>query len=163
MKIAVISDMHDNQANLKKCLSWCKQNNIQEMICCGDVANSDTLNLLASKFKNNIYLVKGNAELYQEEELKEYDNIFYYGKIGYFKIDKKQIGICHEPFLINKVLEKGVCDIVFYGHTHKPWEEKRSGAQIVNPGTLGGMFQKGTFAVWDSGTGKLELIILEMI
>lgn len=161
MLIAIISDIHDNLVNLEKCLTWCKENNYQEIICCGDITNSETLEFLSNKFNGPIHLVKGNVEIYSESEARQYKNIKYYGKIGRMKAGNKKIGICHEPSLIDKIIKEEPCDIIFYGHTHKPWELKKGGIRLINPGTLGGMFQKATFAVWDSETGKLELKILE--
>ena len=177
MKIAIISDIHDNLVNLEKCLNWCRENNIEEMICCGDITNSETLQFLAARFKGTIHLVKGNVEIYKEEEVKQYDNIKYYGKVGKVELDGKTIGICHEPYFINKMMirfaatngdhlnknKEGEYDIIFYGHTHKPWEEKRDRVKLINPGTLSAMFQKATFAVWDSESGNIELKILELI
>ena len=163
MKIVIVSDIHDNQVNLEKCLKWCKDNSIKTMICCGDVANGDTLKMLSRRFKGDIYLVKGNAELYDEKELDVCKNVTYYGKIGYFKLSKLRIGFCHEPYLIDKVLEKGECDIIFNGHTHRPWEHQEKGVGVINPGTLGGMFQKGTFAVMNTEGLKMELKVLELI
>lgn len=163
MKIAIISDIHDNLINLEKCLRWCRENNIEELICCGDVTNCETLEFLSRNFAGKIHLVKGNMEIYNEKEVERYDNIKYYGRIGYFNINDKNIGFCHEPFLIRKVLEQGECDIIFYGHTHAPWIEKQDGITTVNPGTLGAVFQKATFAAWDSESGELELKILELI
>lgn len=162
MKIAIISDIHDNLANLEKCLNWCSENSIAELICCGDVTNSETLKFLSDKFNNKIHLVKGNAEIYNEEDVKKYDNIEYYGRTGCFIIDNKKIGLCHEPYLINKIMEFGKRDIIFYGHTHKPWIEKRDNAIIVNPGKLGSVFS-ATFAVWDSANSAIKLKMLGSI
>jgi len=167
MNIAIISDIHDNIVNLEKFLNWCKNEKVEKIICCGDVTNSETLNILARGFEKEIYLVGGNIELYDEEALKQYPNIIYYGKIGVVEIDKYKIGICHEPFFINKILEKEDVDFIFYGHTHKPWiDTPASSAQedkeikIVNPGTLGGVFQKATFAVLEK---NIKLVLLENI
>ena len=52
---------------------------------------------------------------------------------------------------------------MFYGHTHKPWFVGKNDIIIANPGTLGGVFYKASFAVLDTDTGKLELKILENI
>ena len=163
MKIAVISDIHDNLVNLQKVLLWINKNSIEEIICCGDVANDETIETVASSFKNNIHLVKGNMDYFDEAKLSSFKNIIYYNKIGRAKFGDVWIGMCHEPFLLDSVLDKGACDIVFYGHTHKPWEENKKGVRFVNPGTLAGMFQKGTFAVFDTGNGEMELKILETI
>jgi len=159
--IAIISDIHDNLVNLEKCLTWCAKQKITEIICCGDVTNSETLRFLALAWQGLVHLVKGNMEIYDEDELKQYQNIKYYGKVGRIEFVGKIIGVCHEQYLCDKVLGQGPCEIVFYGHTHKPWQSEKGGAKLVNPGTLGGTFQKATFATWDIGSNKLELKILE--
>ncbi len=168
MKIVIISDVHDNLVNLEKCLNWCKNEKIKHLICCGDITNSETLKFLAEKFIGEIYLVKGNIEIYDEEDLKKYKNIQYFGKIGRFKINNTTIGICHEPYLIDKILEKDSCEIIFYGHTHKPWSSYAKASDgkktlTVNPGALGGMFMKSTFAVYDTKSKVMELKILESL
>jgi hypothetical protein len=163
MKIAIISDVHDNLVNLNKCLAWCDKEKINNLICCGDITNSETLEILSSKFKNKIYLVRGNLEIYDEEEVCQYANIKYLGRFGRFELDNKIIGVCHEPSFINKVLEAGKRDIIFYGHTHRPWIEEKNGIKHINPGTLGGVFQKATFAVWDTDKKEPELKILESL
>ncbi len=161
MKIAIIADIHDNLVNLKKCLNWCSENNIKEMICCGDITNSETLQFLATHFKGIIHLVKGNMEIYDDDEVKQYKNIKYYGKIGKVGLGGQIIGICHEPYFIDKIIKQGEYDVIFYGHTHSPWEEKRDGVKLINPGTLSAMFQKATFAVMEND--NLELKILEQL
>ncbi len=163
MNVAIISDVHDNLANLYKCLDWCNKNKIEKIIYCGDVTNSETLKVLSEKFDGEIFLVKGNIELYYKEEIELYKNIDYLGRQGVINIESKKVGICHEPYFIDGLLEKGKVDFVFYGHTHKPWTEERDGVKIFNPGTLGGVFQKATFAVWDTDKDKVDLKLLETL
>jgi len=102
-------------------------------------------------------------EIYDELEVRKYENIKYLGRFGVFEVDGKILGLCHEPWCIKKVLELKKCQIIFYGHTHEPWIEEKDGVTLVNPGTLGGVFNKASFAVWDSEINKLELKILELI
>jgi uncharacterized protein len=160
MKIAIISDIHDNIANLKKFLEWCGKNNIEKIICCGDLTNGDTLLFLVAAFFGEIFLVRGNADNYDEDELVAYQNITYGKRTAVWEIGGQTIGACHEPFLIDEVLGKGKCQAVFYGHTHKPWIEEKDGARIINPGTLGGVFYRASFAVWDTTMPVPELKIL---
>jgi putative phosphoesterase len=160
MKIIIISDIHDNLPNLKKCLSWCKENKVEKIICAGDLTNSETLKFLAENFSGDIFLVRGNADNYDEDEIELYKNYIYGSRTAVWQINSFRVGVCHEPFLINEVLAKEKCEIVFYGHTHKPWIEKRGDAQVVNPGTLGGVFSPATFTIWEPASGKLELKLL---
>ena len=163
MLIAIISDIHDNEVNLEKCLAWCCDNKIEKIICCGDITNSETLEILSNKFLGEIFLVRGNADSYNEEEVIKYKNIVYGGETSVFEIAGFKVGLCHEPFLIDKILSKNKCNIIFYGHTHKPWIESREDTKIINPGTLGGVFTRATFAIWEPETGRIELKLLENI
>jgi uncharacterized protein len=160
MKIAIISDIHDNLVNLGKCLEWCVGARIEEMICCGDVTNAETISFMAKQFPGRIHLIRGNMEIYYDEETDPYDNIIYYGRTAKVEIGGRKVGICHEPFWIDELMAEDDLELIFYGHTHKPWQEKRGGTVAVNPGTLGGVFQKATFAVFDTENGSLELKVL---
>ncbi len=161
MKIVIISDIHDNLANLEKAVNWLNKNKIDRLICCGDVVNTDTLKELDNIGKP-IYLIRGNMEIYYEEELSQFKNINYLGRFGMVELDGIRVGVCHEPLFFPE-LEKEKCNIIFYGHTHKPWIETKGKVQYVNPGTLGGVFQRGTFSVWDTLEKTLELKILDNI
>lgn len=167
MKIAIISDVHDNTTNLKKCLKYLVLKNVDEIICCGDLTNSDTLDVLGNSFKNPIHLIRGNIEIYDERDVEKYKNIRFYGRTGEMDVDHLKIGICHEPFFIDQMIQKEETDkklnIIFYGHTHKPWIEDRKGVKVVNPGTLGGVFQRATFSIWDTETMSLQLCILDEV
>jgi len=190
MKIVIISDIHDNLPNLKKCLAWCAENKIEKIICAGDVTNSETLQTLSENFSGEIFLIRGNGEIFSEEEIAIYKNITYGGCFAIFEIGGKNVGVCHEPFFKKEFLgvnsslktcqsagrgsvdaprvrpasneaEGGVpVDIIFCGHTHKPWIEIKNGIQIINPGTLGGVFTPATFAVWDTDKREPELKLL---
>ena len=163
MKIVIISDIHDNIPNLEKCLQWCRNNAIDQLICCGDVTNSETIKYLSEGFKKNIHIIRGNADIYYEEELEDYRNYTYHGRYGKFVMNGYNIGMCHEPDFFQQTTEMCTCNLVFYGHTHRPHIEKKNSTQYINPGTLGGVFYSSTFAYWDMETGTFELKILDQI
>lgn len=162
MLIAIISDIHDNLETLKKCLTWCGNNKINSLICCGDITTIETLSYLARNFSGEIFVVSGNAEIYEEKDTKKFKNINFYGEIAINEINGVNIGFCHKPEKITKIQELSPLDLdfIFYGHTHKPWLEKRGSTLIVNPGTLGGVFYQATFAVLDSKQKNLSLKIV---
>lgn len=159
MRLAVISDIHDNLVNLKKSLTWFKTNGVEKIICVGDIANLETVSFLAGNFPGEIFIVRGNADNYEDSDLKSFSNLNYLGGIGFVDIDGLNIGLCHEPEKINrfKNLSEDVPDFIFYGHTHKPWLEKNGENIIANPGTLGGVFYPATFAILETGNRNLEL------
>lgn len=161
MVIAIISDIHDNRVNLTKCLNWCQNKGIKKIISCGDTTNLLTIKNLA-KFNGEIFMVKGNGELYEEKQLLKYSNIKYYGASGLIELDGLKIGLVHEPTKINTFFKSTdiAPDYIFYGHTHKPWVEKREATSVINPGNLAGVWYQATFATLDTKTKKLELKIL---
>jgi hypothetical protein len=166
MKIAILSDSHDNVPNMEKALKWINKNKIKLLIHCGDLSAPSMLTkVMAPKFKGQMHFVHGNVgdpELL-EKVAKEYKKAAIHGQAGKIVVDKKKIAFTHFPWLGEKLAKSGKYDLVFYGHTHKPWEEKIDGARLINPGTLAGMFYRATFAVYDTKTDKLELKILDRL
>lgn len=195
--IVVISDIHDNLPNLSNALTYTNSIKASALFVLGDVTNADTLKYIGKNFPRDIYLVSGNMEVCDlEAEAKKYPQIHYLGRQGgIIKIGQHTVGLCHEPFLIDNLLchpersRSGVKDptttpsIIFYGHTHKPWEEtislpaavgglgrglptakkEESGGnaiKLINPGNLANTFYAPSFAVWDETTDKLGLKIL---
>jgi len=166
MKIAIISDSHDNVPNMAKALAWMNKNGIEQIIHCGDLCAPGVLvNVLAPQFSGPIHMVFGNVEDRETvtEKAMEFDHIHHYGDVGEFEIDGKKIGVVHYPEKAKEMAESGKYGLVFYGHNHKAWEETVGATQLVNPGTLAGLFAKATFAVYDTSTNTLELKILEQL
>lgn len=175
MKLAIISDTHDNLVTLGQAIEWIKKAGIDEIIHCGDVATAETLVRLAQSFSSKIHLVFGNMEINPEEmeqAASQNENVIIYGEKGELRLKSSagqeiKIGFTHLPEPARKMALSGKYDFVFYGHTHQPWEEvfEAGGRKVrlINPGNLAGMFYKATFAVYDVEVDKLELKILEKL
>lgn len=168
MKLAIISDTHDNLANIEKFTSWAKENKIEAIIHCGDIASGDTVEFLAKHFSGLAHLVYGNMDANYRDDIyltcDNYPKMKLHGDQGEIILEKTKIAFCHFPEVAKELAETGKYNLVFYGHTHKPWMETlNNNCQLINPGTLGGVFQKATFTVYDTTTNKLELKILELI
>jgi uncharacterized protein len=162
MKIAIISDVHNNLINLKKVLNYCTENKIENIICCGDLASMETLDFLNDNFSGEIYFSFGNMD---DDFLKNYNFLNnQYKKTQIFKdegiaeFDGKKIAFVHYP---QAAIELSYCnkfDFIFYGHTHKPWEQIIGSTKLLNPGNVAGEIYPATFAVWDTESGKFELV-----
>ncbi|MGA2417775.1 MAG: metallophosphoesterase family protein [Candidatus Staskawiczbacteria bacterium] len=152
MKIAIVSDTHNNWANFKKAIEWIKKEKIQLILHCGDICNQEIIDDAKKSFGGDIKFVKGNAD----HGLNLPDKIE-------MEFNGKKIVFCHFPNDAKKLTQSGKYDLVFYGHTHRPWDEKVGECHMINPGELAGQFYKPCFAVYDTTTGKLELKILEKL
>jgi len=169
MKIAIISDSHDNLATAKKAISWINRKKIKTMIHCGDVSSPAMLREISKRFKGKIHLILGNVgpvgTAKDPFRIKEFGikNAKFYGKTGELKIEGKKLAFAHEPTIAEKLTKGKNYDLVFFGHTHQPWEKRRGDCRLVNPGTLDGMFSKANFEIYDTKTDKLELKLVERL
>lgn len=152
MKIVIVSDTHNNWENFKKAIDWAKKEKISLILHCGDISSQETIDNAVKLFDGEVKFVKGNAD--HGLDLPE--------KID-LEFDGERITFCHFPSEAKKMAQSGNYDIVFYGHTHRPWDEKIGDTHMINPGELAGQFYKPTFAVYDTTTGQLELKILERL
>jgi hypothetical protein len=167
MRIAIISDTHDNLPNIDKMLGLVKALGIENIIHCGDVCAPMVMRYIAENFPGQVHLVFGNVDgdhdMMNQLAKEKLKNVIIYGEIGKVTLGGKKIAFTHKPDGAKQLAASGKFDLVFYGHTHKPWEETINSTKMINPGTLAGLFAKATFAVYDTATGKLELKILELL
>lgn len=161
MRISIISDVHNNETNLQKVLNFCREKEIETIICCGDLASEETLEFLNDNFSGTIHYTFGNMDNEQLRELKfvdEYRNTILYKDFGETVIDGKRIAFVHYPEDARELGKSGKYDFVFYGHTHKPWEEMVGECKVLNPGNVAGEIYLPTFAVWNTKDDKFELV-----
>lgn len=159
MKIGIVADTHNNFPNFEKALKWLEKNGVKLVLHCGDISSQETIDQAEKIFGGNINYIKGNADF--DLDLPDRMELDF---------NKKKILFTHFPDIAKKSAQSGKFDLVFYGHTHRPWDEKvaclpagRGTCHMINPGELAGQFYKPTFAVYDTATGKLELKILEKL
>ncbi|MFA5047965.1 MAG: metallophosphoesterase family protein [Patescibacteria group bacterium] len=167
MRIAIISDSHDNIPNIEKFLIWAKSNAIEMIIHCGDISAPTMISeVFVPQFSGPMHLVYGNVgdRDILPKICAKFPNVKYHGDLGELEIEGQKIAFCHFPETAKELAQSGKYNLVFYGHTHKPWMETLdNGCQLINPGTLGGIFQKACFAVYETKTKNLELKILETL
>lgn len=167
MRIAIISDTHDNLPNFKKAVDWIKNKKIKLIIHCGDIFKPDTIKEVLKIFKGRIYLIFSPADAsfsrIPKDSFKNLENVKIYDEFGEIKIGAKKIAFCHFPEIAEELVKRQKYDFVFYGHTHKPWLKKVGKTKLINPGNLANLFYKPTFALYDTKTDKLELKILEKL
>jgi len=164
MLIAIASDLHDNLANWQILNNYLKKQGINTLLFCGDLCNSESLQTISNDFDGQIYLIAGNAELYNFAEAENIKNAKFLGYYGQLEIDHLLIGLIHEPQKQDKLIKDNKqLDFIFYGHTHKPWIDKINNTLIVNPGTLGGVYYRASFAILDTESKRVELKILDRL
>ncbi len=171
MKIAIISDTHDNMPNLTKVLNYCREHKVEKLIHCGDLAEIETLEFIRENFAGDIFWTFGNMDRGHAADYPfadgKYKSINIFSKHGEIEIMGKKIAFVHYPEYARKLAEDGKFDYVFYGHTHKPWTEKIMGenfngnfkeCEMLNPGNVSNQYYPPTFAIWDTNATDFQLI-----
>ncbi|MFA7653685.1 MAG: YfcE family phosphodiesterase [Candidatus Magasanikbacteria bacterium] len=166
MKILVISDSHDNVANLEKVLKWANKNNIEALIHAGDLSAPGVLkNTLAPGFTKDIYIINGNVsdpELLAKISL-DFSNVKYLGGEGEAEIDGRKIYITHFPPRAQAIAGASVYDLVVFGHTHKSETSQSGSTKLINPGSVGGLYNPATFATYDTQNGEVKIFEVNKI
>lgn len=161
MKIAIISDIHDNEVRLREALEICKTKSIEDCICCGDVQHFETLEMITDSF-NKVYLAFGNGDygISRNTGLIP-ENVEWNEKIQEISLANLKIAIVHYDHIAKKLANSDKYDVVFYGHTHTPWEKKVGNTILINPGEVAGQFGKASFAIFDTKSQKAQLFLLK--
>jgi len=166
MKIAILSDSHDNVANLDKIIAWLNKEGIKIMIHAGDVAAPGVLKkVIAPQFLGQIHLIFGNVgdrELL-EKVAGEFSNVKYYGDQGEIEVGGQKIAFVHFPDVVEDLAHEGRFDVVISGHNHQAEIKKFLNTLMINPGTSGGLFAPATFAVYDTETREGEIKNIDSI
>lgn len=163
MRIAVISDLHDNVTAWERIAAFLAEQSIETLINCGDTCAPAMLKAMAGSFAGRIHTVYGNVA---DRELEKkvataLTNVTHYGDKGELVLAEKHVFFNHFPKVAEEAAASGNYDLVCHGHTHlKRWEPSASrsapalgktsqACMILNPGTAGGMFQYPSFAIID--------------
>lgn len=174
MKVVIVSDTHGNVANFKKVVAWVKGEHIGLILHCGDIGSPESLEESLTDFGGQLFGVLGNMDRDYNILIGEYNKINKVRIESYIlevEIDKKQVAITHYPEKAKELAgtrnpsrpSGQEYDLVFYGHTHKPWEEKMGNCRLINPGEIAGQIYKPAFAVYNTENDVLELKILEKL
>ncbi len=165
MKLAIISDIHNNLTNLDKVIKFCLAKNLDMIICCGDTGDQETWTKLCKIWTKPIYAVCGNLEdddyIFDDFPRKKFPNLSLSNRTNEIGLGGKKIGFAHWPDIAKKLIANN--DVVFYGHTHKPWEELIDGKLFLNPGNVSGQLYKASFAVYDTDNQQRTLVIIDQL
>jgi len=166
MKIAILSDIHENFHNLILALEEIGEKKVKQIICLGDLMNSGIAKLLATQ-TIPVFMIWGNNDGEKVEitlASKRANSVLTVSKNVYdfLDFDGKKIFISHYEDLAMPMAKSGEYDAVFYGHTHLFKIEKINSCWVVNPGEVSaGKTKKATFAIYDTTINKVEIIELK--
>jgi len=166
MKIAIVSDSHDNITNIKKFVSVAKKEKFNAIIHCGDMGGPTSFKLF-SKLNVLLYYTFGNVDAAIAFELfakvvPNYKNLKIFKPFGELELDGKKIAFVHYLDFAYGLACTKKYDAVFYGHNHLKKSEKVGNCLLVNPGSLSGYKYKNpevkaSYAIYDTKKDTVEI------
>ena len=161
MRLGVLSDSHDDVANLETALADYRRWGISQLIHCGDLIGPEIVHQLKGF---QVIYVDGNmdresAEIYRTLRELDSHNIALPTFEG--EIAGVSIAVTHGDDLpeLNRVIRSGIHRFVFTGHTHRRRDETIGSTRVFNPGALGGLqFESRSYSVVDLTSGEIETI-----
>ncbi len=166
MKLAIISDIHENYHNLILFLKEIEKHDIEKIIFLGDFMNNGIAITLA---RSNIPVISiwgnndGDKVAITKTAMSEGSNLSVsFSNYDFLDIDGRKIFITHYPILAKPMAKSGDFDAVFYGHDHKQNIDKINECIIVNPGEISAhKTGNASFAIYNTLNNEAELFQLE--
>lgn len=169
MRIAILSDIHDNLWNLAAAISSVQS--ADALICCGDLCSPFVIDELA-KFPKEVHIVFGNndADLYRiTAKAGRLPRVAVHGELFQNIFDQKRFAVNHFDYLAKPMSKSGDYDVVCFGHNHEFEISREAGCLRINPGPImGAKFSSGkwedttpSFVVYDTATDTPERFVID--
>ncbi|MFW6334834.1 MAG: metallophosphoesterase [Desulfosalsimonas sp.] len=164
MKIAVMSDTHDNLRNVRKALELIADSGAEAIIHCGDIIAPFVFKEFIEAsipmhcvFGNN----DGDKYLLTKTANSSGGLITLYGFLGEMDASGFSIAFTHEPEFAEGLASTGKYDLVCFGHTHVAGQENHGGTTLLNPGDLMGKEDDAGFCILDTQKRTISRISLD--
>lgn len=161
MKLAVLSDVHDNIWNLEQALAQLGE--VEALLFLGDFCAPFSLKQIAEAYRGPIHCVPGNNDgdmFLLMTVAAAAGNVTFYNPIGDLAFDGCKIAIAHYPEIAEGLAATGKYQAVFSGHTHVYREQKVGDTIWINPGEIMGRFGEPSFVIYDTQTGGFERVLV---
>jgi hypothetical protein len=163
MLVAVMSDSHDNIANLERALARAAEAGCELVLHCGDLIAPFMVRKLGA-FAGPVHAVFGNNDgdrfLCQKAAAAGAPNVTLHGEWAFVAAGGKTLGLTHYGLYARGMAALGECDAAFFGHTHEFAELRVNGRLVLNPGELLGMKGPPGFCLYNTEKDSFERVEL---
>ncbi len=158
MKIAILSDIHDNIWRLGALLAGLQAD---VLLFCGDFCAPFTLAQIAEGFAGPVHAVLGNNDgdrLLLAWVAARFPHVTLHGEFAELELDGRRVAVTHYPEIGRALAQGGVYDLVCYGHSHERAISQVGKTVQVNPGEVMGRFGLSTYALYDTASGQVQIV-----
>ena len=160
MRIAVISDTHDNIWKLEELLKGLKD--VEALIHCGDLCSPFMVRKITEYVKSiPVHIIWGNNDgdkLALIEAGIDAPNLNFHEEFARLVLDGSTIGVTHYREIAVELSINETFDLILFGHTHEAEEKQMRKSLLVNPGEVMGLLGKSTYAIIETKPLKVEFV-----
>ncbi len=161
MKIAILSDSHDQVERVRLALAEARRRGAGTVLHCGDITSARVVELFAGL---DAHFVFGNCD-HDRAGLRRAmaaAGVALHEEQGQLELAGKKIAFLHghDAALLRDLESSGTFDYLFHGHTHVRADRLAGPTRVINPGALQ-RAQVKSFAVLDLAGGTLETVVIE--
>lgn len=159
LKIAIISDSHDNIWNLEKALHAIGVAGCDTLLHCGDLVAPFIVAQIAQSFSGPIHFVEGNNDgdgRLQQQVAADFPHVGLHGPYAELEIAGRRIAMIHYPEPARRIAQSGIFDLVCYGHDHLRHCERIGESLLANPGEVMGRYGEPSWATYDCESHRLS-------
>lgn len=162
MKIAILSDSHDNWTNLTQAIQLSNDAACSMLLFAGDLMAPGKGISTLKTFAGQVHMVFGNndGDIYKIMALTQWTNIHVHGAIYQDIVDGIRIMMNHYPNIVTWAAKSGDFDMCIYGHDHRYHEEMIGNTLLVNPWSILGDAEPASFVIYDTQTKSVAKILL---
>ncbi|POR01517.1 phosphodiesterase [Alkalispirochaeta sphaeroplastigenens] len=165
MKIAIMSDIHDNIWNLERALQQVQEQEAQALLFLGDFCAPFTLDQLARGFSGPIHAILGNNDgdpLLLSRIAGEHSQVTLHGHFAELTFEGVKIALNHYPEIARGLAHSRLYDAVFSGHDHQRYQHTLDQTLWANPGEVMGRFGKPSFGLFHTGARSFSHIDIDL-
>ena len=159
MRVAIISDIHDNVWALEEAMARVADCDV--LLCLGDLCAPFTMAAIAESFARPIHQVWGNNDgdkLLIAQRAAQAGNVTLHGDFAELELGGRKIAMTHYPHLGRALAAGEQYDLVCYGHDHTRIVTWMGRTLLVNPGEIMGRFGVHSVAIYDTERANATLI-----
>jgi len=162
MRIAIMSDSHDNIWKLAKAIPHLEA--ADAVLHCGDlIAPFMIIRLIKGTGGKPVHVVWGNNDGDKRllaEVAASAENIHLHGEFAEIELGGLKVAINHYPKIACALAESGRYDLVCYGHDHTAHEEWIGETLLLNPGEMMGLNGRSTIALYNTKSKQVAFVEL---
>jgi hypothetical protein len=168
MRIAILSDIHDNVWKLTAALG--RASAADALLCLGDLCSPFVVHQLGGGFTGPIHILFGNndADLFRiASNARRYPHIAIHAEWFRGDFAGRSFAANHYDNIGRAVAASGEFDVVCFGHNHRYEITPMGKTLAINPGPImGAAFAAdgsrtdvaSTFVIYDTATGQAERV-----